>query len=275
MSKHNSGRKCTFQSSWTDVTLEPVFSKFIARVPNDKYSACCRLCKVNISLLTMGRRAITSHMESTRHKTAVAAATTTPQLRAFLPVGGDEAGTSTAPTGAMKQPQLDVAMAKATSKAEMGLMFNCIAKNQSFNSVDDSKELFGAIFPDSSIAAQMSVSRSKMSRDLYFGVAPYIQELLLKSIGNQAVVLCFDESMNDITQTEQLDFNVRYFDAASNHVTNRYLNSAFLGRTRAKDLLEAIKVSVTTGSPISVVTISSTTLGLYSVFEYISARILE
>ena len=44
-------------------------------------------------------------------------------------------------------------------------------------------------------------------------------------------------SYNSITQIEQMDFSVRFWDEEKQQIVNRYLASQFLGHTKASDLL--------------------------------------
>ena len=47
----------------------------------------------------------------------------------------------------------------------------------------------------------------------------------------------FDESLNEVTQTSEMDLYVRFWDVNANRVKNRYFGSSFLGHTTSKDLL--------------------------------------
>ena len=51
-------------------------------------------------------------------------------------------------------------------------------------------------------------------------------------------MISFDESLNKVLQREQMDINVRFCNEEKNKVLSRYLNSQFLGHTRAADLLQ-------------------------------------
>ncbi|GBN09360.1 hypothetical protein AVEN_156319-1 [Araneus ventricosus] len=55
----------------------------------------------------------------------------------------------------------------------------------------------------------------------------------------------FDESLNKVTQKQQMDSKVRFWDEQkknnNNKVCTRYLTLVFLGRTRSIDLLQAFK----------------------------------
>ena len=58
----------------------------------------------------------------------------------------------------------------------------------------------------------------------------------------------FDESLNDVTQTTEMDLHVRYWDLIESRVKVRYYDSTFLGRGTHTDLLNHFK-SITNGLP--------------------------
>ena len=53
--------------------------------------------------------------------------------------------------------------------------------------------------------------------------------------------ISFDECMNRISQNEQIDFIIRYWDGNTNKVAVRYLGSEFLGHATAVDRLPHFK----------------------------------
>lgn len=72
-----------------------------------------------------------------------------------------------------------------------------------------------------------------------FGLAPHFLNVLegcLKRCDNY--VLCFDESLNKISQKSQMDIFVRYWNEENNLVKCSYLTSVFIeGRATAQNLL--------------------------------------
>ena len=51
----------------------------------------------------------------------------------------------------------------------------------------------------------------------------------------------FDESLNDVTQTTEMELHVRYWDPIENRVKVRYYDSTFLGHGTHTDLLNHFK----------------------------------
>lgn len=94
------------------------------------------------------------------------------------------------------------------------------------------------MFPDSVIASKFCCDSTKMSYVTVFGLAPYFQEKLYNKLNKVPIYsVSFDESFNSITKSEQMDICVRFWDEEKHQIVDSYLNSQFLGHTKATDLL--------------------------------------
>ena len=70
-----------------------------------------------------------------------------------------------------------------------------------------------------------------------FELAPYFKSLLTDTIKkSDCHILSFDESLNDFTQTSEMDLLVRFFDNSTNTVIIRFCYSRFLGHATHQDL---------------------------------------
>ena len=58
---------------------------------------------------------------------------------------------------------------------------------------------------------------------------------------NLKFIVSFDESMNDITQTSEMDICLRFWNDETNKVEDRYLDSEFLGHTNNQDLHDSLQ----------------------------------
>ena len=125
-----------------------------------------------------------------------------------------------------------------------------MARGFSNNSAKDLHSTFETMFPDSAIASNIHVGPDKLKYITNWGIAPYVKEQLKNSIDKaEYVVISFDESLNHITQSCQMDLLLRYWD---NHDQQdigirywvRYWDSKFLGHTTNKDLLIEFNKSV-------------------------------
>ena len=95
---------------------------------------------------------------------------------------------------------------------------------------------FKKMFPDSKVA-DFTMSTSKVSYIGNHGLATYFKTLLKEEIIKfDCYIVSFDESLNDITQTCQMDLLVWYWDV-NDKVKVIYWTSAFLVHSAASDLL--------------------------------------
>ena len=128
---------------------------------------------------------------------------------------------------------------EAVTRAEIRWALKVVMSNLSLNSCKQIAYLFRSMFSDSSIAKGLTLSPSKCSYVIFHGIAPFFKTLLLDEL-KQALfyVMSYDESLNRITQTDQIDLIVRFWDNNKKRVEVRYFDSGFLGHTGAKQLLE-------------------------------------
>ena len=134
------------------------------------------------------------------------------------------------------------AISESVSKAEILWALKCVWSHCSQRAAEEESDLFRAMFPDSKIAQEFSLGRTKMGYLILYGIFPYFQTKLQQSLrGVKHIVVCFDESLNKISQRGQMDVVVRFFDETCQRVTTQYYNSAFLGTATADDLLVKFK----------------------------------
>ena len=120
-----------------------------------------------------------------------------------------------------------------------------VAGGFSNNSAKDLHSTFETKFPDSAIASNFHVGPEKLKYMTNWGIAPYVKEQLKNSIDKaEYVLISFDESLNHITQSCQMDLLLRYWDNHDQQVKARYWDSKFLGHTTNKDLLIEFNKSV-------------------------------
>ena len=75
------------------------------------------------------------------------------------------------------------------------------------------------MFPDSKIAQNVQLSTDKLKDICIFGMAPYFKDVLEEMLKKSDLyVICFDESLDDVRQTCQMDVLIRYFDSVDRKV---------------------------------------------------------
>ena len=94
------------------------------------------------------------------------------------------------------------------------------------------------MFPDSEITKKYQLGADKMRYSINSGIRPHFKQILMNNVQkSRFYILSFDESLNQSTQTSELDLLVRYFDITDRRVYTRYISSEFLGHARHMDLL--------------------------------------
>lgn len=287
MSKHG---KTSFQEHWFN---DPLLKDWILKKPNDVYSAGCRFCPQTISLCTMGRQSLISHMKGKKHKDKELAFNKS-NMKHFLSkptkpsdpklstekgidvtcgiTSIDRPSTSTHVIDMAPQSRPTISghcvslkekyiLSDNVTSSEIKWCLQTVLTHKSFRSAEKDVKLFTDLFPDSEIAKKMQLSRAKMGYVVVFGLAPHFKEDLLKKVQqacdkNYPFVVGFDESLNKVAQRNQMDLNIRYWNSEVEEVSSRYLTSAFLGRARATDLLDAFLNSVQPLSAKSILQVS-------------------
>ena len=124
-----------------------------------------------------------------------------------------------------------------STKAEIIWSLKSVTNGFSNRANDELTETFAAMFPDSRIAKSFSLARTKSMYTVTHGLAPYFKSVLVSTLDKSDVhVYSFDESLNDVTQTCEMDLYVRFWESVSNRVETRYFGSSFLGHTTHQDL---------------------------------------
>lgn len=130
----------------------------------------------------------------------------------------------------------------STTKAEILWALNTVGNHFSMLSAGQTRKLFCEMFLDSQIAQDIKLQRNKLSYIIVYGLGPLFRERIESNVTeSEFFAISFDESLIKNAQEKQMDFIVRYWCNTKNIAVCRYLGSAFLGRTRAIDLLAAFK----------------------------------
>lgn len=242
--------KCSFQVEWKNKF------KWIQEVEGDRNRAYCKLCQYSFNLSNMGFRAVTSHEAGKKHQLRKKSVASSQSVINFLPSTSSsdkiaiscEASSSSLPTSTIevastfKESTMDKFLLKENvTKAEIKWCLQAISTHKSLRSASKDASFFKDLFPDSEIAKNMQLSKDKIAYMIVYGISLHIRDIILeKIIPCEYFVLGFDESFNKVSQKQQLDVNVRFWDSSDNNVKTVYFTSAFLGRTTASHLLEAL-----------------------------------
>ena len=270
-------KKTLFNEDWLK---DSQFSSWIARsIHKDK--ARCKLCATHFQLGNMGKQALLSHARGKKHQKIIAVKVESQKagtgLHNFLvprspkenrsvdiqetstrntdsPECSNSSPSSenlTVPPPPREPPRNQPSSSQISSyfskedvlSAEILWAIKTLVAHYSSNSSAGTDKLFAKTFPDSQIAKHFQCGKTKCSYLINFGFAPYFKEKLMKKlqVPGTKYLISFDESLNKVLQKEQMDIIVRFWDKEKNKVSSRYLNSQFLGHTRAADLLQKFR----------------------------------
>ena len=80
------------------------------------------------------------------------------------------------------------------------------------------------MFSDSDIAKQFSMGRTKSMYVINNGLAPFFKSQLTDDLEKSGIhVFSFDESLNDVTQTSEMDLYIRCCDVNASQVSVLWL----------------------------------------------------
>ena len=95
------------------------------------------------------------------------------------------------------------------------------------------------MFPDSKIAEAFSMGRTKSMYMINHGLAPFFKSLLLSELNKSDIfAFSFDESLNQVNQTCEIDVYVRFWNVTELKVIIRFIGSAFFGHETHQNLLK-------------------------------------
>ena len=123
-----------------------------------------------------------------------------------------------------------------STNCEIIWILKCVMSGISVRFNNDLGKTFSAMFPDINFK-DFSLNRTKSMYVINHGLAPYFQTLLIEALGKSEIyVYSFAESLNDHSQTSEMDLFVRYWDHLDKFVKVRCYGSSFLGHFKANDL---------------------------------------
>ncbi|KAJ8043836.1 hypothetical protein HOLleu_11110 [Holothuria leucospilota] len=191
----------------------------------------------------MGESALTSHLKGKKHAdNCKASGRRSTNIRDFMKpnqgksTAGAEAavGSSTARSSTLET----FVTREQTLKAEILWSLKVIDSHYRYRSCAGNDKLFQEMFPDSQIAKEFTCGEKKCAYLVCFGLAPHFKQMLIDSMKEEEnYIIMFDESLNAVTNSKQMDIHVRAWNRCSNQVESRYYTSVFMGHGTADDML--------------------------------------
>jgi hypothetical protein len=240
-------RNCLFNKDWLK---DPQLKTWLMEAKSQT-EAACKLCHISIDISNMGIAALRSHSNGKKHLQHASIASTSLGLTPYLssattssPISSPRPVIECLSFGATQGVSLSPIQSahsfhdKATH-AEVIWTLHVVETHDTLRSCDPLPQLFKLMFPDSGVANQFSLGRDKAAYTIKYGLAPIFHKMLLSEVSKEThYSLSFDDSLNKITQTTQMDIQIRYW-SSENRVSTRYLKSIFLQKTDASSLCSA------------------------------------
>ena len=226
---------------------DPQFKDRLVKYKQNTRSRCS-VCHKVIELWSSGKLALTDHEKGQKHRNSL------PKVQNFSKPRSSTSSGETAPltpsVSAEKQSTIELHLEKSSAtKAEIIWTIKSVMCGYSARLNEDMNETLAAIFPEFEATKLIQMSRSKSIYVVNHGLAPYFKSVLKTNLHKtDFLVYSFDESLNDIMQTTEMDFHVHYQDPIENRVKVRYYDSTFLGLRTHKDWLNHFK-SITNDLP--------------------------
>ena len=135
------------------------------------------------------------------------------------------------------QPTLeDLIVSSDSVTAEIIWTLKSVMSGYSVRSNSDLNLTFAVMFPK--VKTIFNTTRTKSMYVIKHGLAPYFKYLLKISIDRSNIFsFSFNESLNEVTQTSEMDLYVRFWDVSENKVNVHYYGSSFLSQDTHQNIL--------------------------------------
>ena len=227
-----SKRKCHFRDEWL---LHKDYKDWIKKIPDDEGKAYCKVCMTSFSVSGSGISALDIHAKGKKHLLKCPG-----KNQARIELTSPKKNQPDSVSEPVHQSSVTSFITKEEAvKAEIRWTLETLQSNYSFNSCSQKSELFAAMFSDSTIAKQFSMGKTKCGYYLTYGMAPYFKDAFVQNLKEIPFYsVSFDESYNKVMKQGQMDLHIRYWNSKTDRVNIHYLNSSFMGKSAAIDMLE-------------------------------------
>ena len=225
----------------------------------------------DVDISSMGESALTSHLKGKKHQTLTSQKRSLASVSDFFGVSSQQPATtsddakevskstssesgehntlnptkSSTASSSGSSVMERIVTRDETLKAEILWALKVIMSHYSYKSCEGTSKLFQAMFPDSRIASQFTCGEKKSAYLICFGLAPHFKQLLKDVVKKEeAYVLMFDESLNSVCQSKQMDIHIRSWNHDKHEVESRYYTSVFMGHGTAEDMLSHFRSGI-------------------------------
>lgn len=247
-----SAKKCHFNPEWQSSSD---FKNWLLPSSKSSNEAYCKLCQKTFSLSNMGLSAVKNHLKGDKHIKMMGhqksnilqfmtPSSTSSSTKSLATVSSDAPVTTptfSSPNDQQVIKKSDLApyiMKDEVTRAEVQWCMFSVKNNLSNRTAAAAVDLFKVMLSNDDVVNQMKLGRDKVAYTIVHGIAPYIKKELDCSVTKQPFfVVCFDESLNKVSQRGQMDVHLRFWQ--DNKVVTRFYTSEFLGHATADNLVFA------------------------------------
>lgn len=235
--------KNSFNRTWLD---DDDFSLWLKPVENDKHSAFCKLCMKKFSISGAGVYAIKLHAKGKKHLQL--SSPLVKGVQEVLPFRPSSNCASTSNRECIQGSEVGISKQNTlgsvdkffsndeVTEAEIYWSLDQVYSHSSARSHGNSTNLFKLMFKRCEVAQKFNLHKDKIGYYITYGLGPFFQSELARKVSNcDFFCISFDESLNKIVQSCQMDIIVRFWEA--DEIKTRYLTSCFLGSSKASDIL--------------------------------------
>eukprot|EP00795_Rhopilema_esculentum_P009772 gene9772-18305_t len=201
-----------FSHAWQN---DPDFKGWLVPVEGDTNKAFCKLCKTE---LKTHRNDLRKHAATSKHKSKTAENENLSMMRpieqSFRPV---------------------VSESRKIAEIRTAVF---VGKHTALRSVDHLMLLLPSIFPDSTIAANLKMHRTKCAGLIVNLISPCLFDELIEDISDSFYSLIVDES-TDVSQKKMLAICIRYYSQSKQCIRTTFLKMANLGASATSDVIGA------------------------------------
>jgi len=214
-------RKKRYQQAFNRHWLESSeFREWLEEDKTDSHAARCKVC--NVKLLTSNRMSLVRHKDSAKHKTNVASKSNSVNLSAFF-----------------KQSS-EISLSEKVANAELLIVSFMAEHHTPFSQCDHLVGMMKSAFPDSSIAKQIRLKKTKASYLMQYGIA-WNEKIHINDICKvQSFSLLVDES-TDVSVEQVLAVVVRYYDNETLRVVDSLLDVIEVHEATGQGLYKEVK----------------------------------
>ena len=212
------GQKIKFSEAWlssTDSNGDKV-GKWCQKGKDDYHGYCC-LCFIDIKCDNGGKAQLLKCCMNKKHIEAIKHSKDSKQSKVTFTISKPEAKSS------KTQPSLSTTH-EATVEAVIYWIIKLACSYYSLLSSDHVGDLFHAMFPDSKIAENFSVSRTRASYIIREGLLPYFTQVIIDDLVRSKLPFSvhFDETTT-VQVRKQMDLTLRYWSRKHDEVWTVFL----------------------------------------------------